>query len=123
MSIRPGCVARAVLLSYVGLTCRAQEGLRQWSESQVIEQFLAEGPQSRELRARVALVEAEERTRSVYPNPVLSYSREGAGDNGVFEASQILPVRGRGRYLRVAGGAAGVYAPARRVAGLWWEPC
>src|SRR5258708_28548085 len=113
MSIRPGCVARAVLLSYVGLSCRAQEGTRQWSESQVIEQFLAEGPQSRELRARVALVQAEARTRSVYPNPALSYSREGAGYNGFFEASQILPVSGRVRYLREAGVAAVSTADAR----------
>jgi hypothetical protein len=78
----------------------------EWSEPQVIERFLAQSLQSRELRARVALVEAEMRTRLVYPNPSAAYSREGAGYNAFFEISQELPLSGRMRYLRDAGTSA-----------------
>jgi cobalt-zinc-cadmium efflux system outer membrane protein len=98
---------------------RAQEVLQQWSESQVIERFQAQSPQSRELRARIALAEAEARTRTVLPNPSVSYSREGAGYNGFFEASQTLPINGRIRYLREAGAASVSVAEANREAALW----
>src|SRR5262249_27887081 len=91
----------------------------QWSESQVIERFQAQSPQSRELRARVALAEAEARTRTVLPNPSISYSREGAGYNEFFEASQTLPVNGRIRYLREAGAASVSVAEANREAARW----
>src|SRR2546422_2255692 len=38
---------------------------------------LFRSPHARELRARVALAEAEARARTVYPNPSVAYSREG----------------------------------------------
>src|SRR6266567_700285 len=104
--------------------CRAQDApqdiqLHAWSESQVVERFLAQSPQARELRARVALTEAEARTRTVYANPSLSWSREGAGYNEFFEASQTLSLNGRIRYLREAGTAAVSVAEANREASLW----
>jgi cobalt-zinc-cadmium efflux system outer membrane protein len=112
-------------LVWIALTCcapptvRAQDVPQQWSEPQVIERFLAQSPQSRELRARVALTEAEARTRAVYSNPSVAYAREGAGYNEFIEASQILPVNGRIRYLREAGAAAVSVAEANREATLW----
>jgi outer membrane protein TolC len=100
--------------------CWPQENAqREWSESDVIQRFLTLSPQARELRARVALTEAEAVTRTVYPNPSFAYSREGAGYNEFFEASQTLPVNGRIRYLRQAGAAAVSEADANREAGLW----
>ena len=36
--------------------------------------------------------EAEARTRTIYANPSVAYSREGAGYNAFFEATQTLPV-------------------------------
>src|SRR5581483_11774940 len=90
-----------------------------WSEAQVVERFLSLSPQARELRTRVALTEADAKTRTVYPNPSVSYSREGAGYNEFFEAAQTLPLNGRIRYLREAGSAAVSAADASREAALW----
>lgn len=90
-----------------------------WSEAQVIERFLAMSPQAQELRTRVALAESEAKARIVYPNPSLSYSREGAGYNEFVEASQTLPINRRIRYLKDAGEAAVGVADADRDAALW----
>ena len=98
--------------------CSAQDQ-REWSEQQIVERFLNLSAQAQELRARLAAAEAEARTRTVYPNPAVSYSREGAGYNEFFEASQTLPVNGRIRYLRDAGSAAVSVADANREAALW----
>lgn len=98
--------------------CTAQEQ-REWSEAQVVERFLTLSPQAQELRARVSLTEAEAKTRTVYPNPAVSYSREGAGYNEFFEASQVLLLNGRVRHLRDAGAAAVSVADANREAALW----
>src|SRR5262245_35244907 len=101
------------------LAGRAQDVPQQWSESQIVERFLAQSPQLRELRARVALADAEARTRAVYSNPSVTYAREGAGYNEFFEANQILPINGRVRYLREAGATAISVAEANRDASLW----
>src|SRR6185436_4044252 len=85
-----------------------------------VERFLTLSPQARELRGRVALAEADARRRTVYPNPAVSYSREGAGFNEFFEASQTLPLSRRVRYLRDAGTAAVSVADAGREAGVWF---
>ncbi|MBZ5677184.1 MAG: TolC family protein [Acidobacteriia bacterium] len=102
----------------VSAVCSAQDQ-REWSEAQIVERFLTLSPQAQELRARLALTEAEAKTRTVYPNPAVSYSREGAGYNEFFEASQTLPLNGRVRYLRDAGSAAVSVADANREAALW----
>jgi outer membrane protein, heavy metal efflux system len=109
------CVAAVCVVSVV---CCAQEQ-REWSESQLVERFLTHSPQAQELRARIALTQAEARARTVYPNPSLSYSREGAGYNEFFEASQTLPLNQRVRYLRDAGTASVSVAGANREAVLW----
>src|SRR5690349_17489278 len=98
--------------------CFAQEQ-REWSESQIVERLLTLSPQALELRARVSLTEAEAKARTVYANPAVSYSREGAGYNEFFEATQTLPLNGRIRYLRDAGAAAVSVADANREAVLW----
>src|ERR1044071_846970 len=102
----------------VSAVCSGQDQ-REWSEAQIIERFLTLSPQAKELRARLALTEAEAKTRTVYPNPAVSYAREGAGYNEFFEASQTLPLSGRIRYLRDAGSAAVSVAEANRDAVLW----
>jgi cobalt-zinc-cadmium efflux system outer membrane protein len=89
------------------------------TEDQVLEQFRAQSPQARELAARITALEAETRSRSLYTNPSVSYSREGAGYNTFLEASQTLPLSGRLRYLREAGAAAISAAGASREATLW----
>jgi len=89
-----------LMAALVGL-CRAQE----WTETVVVKKFLDQSPQAREARARVAIAEAETRGRSLYANPSVNYSREGAGRTEFFQAEQILPVTGRLKLLRQAGGA------------------
>jgi cobalt-zinc-cadmium efflux system outer membrane protein len=115
MSCHPRWLAWAALCCVSVPWCRAQE----WSEADIIERFQSLSPQVRELRARVAVVEADARTRTVYPNPFVSYSREGAGYAEFIEASQTLPWNGRLRYLRDAGHAAVGAANAAREALLW----
>src|SRR5712691_8785824 len=118
MSYRPRWVVWIAVVCSGSAICFAQEQ-QEWTESQVVERFLMLSPQARELRARVALTEAEAKTRTVYPNPSVSYSREGAGYNEFFEASQTLPLNGRIRYLRDAGSAAVAVADAQRESVLW----
>jgi cobalt-zinc-cadmium efflux system outer membrane protein len=119
MSSRPRWLARAAVLCSIPALCHGQDITTDWSESQIVERFLSVSPQARELRARVSLAEADARTRTVYPNPWIAYSREGAGYNAFFEASQILPLSGRIRYLREAGAATVSVAEANREAALW----
>ena len=109
---------RSFLWIAMSAICFGQDQ-EEWSETQIVERFLTLSPQAKELRARVALTEAEGKTRTVYPNPSASYSREGAGYNQFFEASQILPLNGRVRYLRDAGTAAVSVADANREFVLW----
>ncbi len=79
--------------------CPAQE----WTEASVVQRFLDQSPQARETRARVAIAEAEARGRSLYANPSVNYSREGAGLTEFFQAEQTLPITGRLKLLRQAG--------------------
>ena len=103
---------------FVAAECWAQDA-KSWTESEIVQRFLTQSPQALELRARVALTEAEARTRTVYPNPAVSYSREGAGYNEFFEASQTFLLNGRLRYLREAGSATVAAAETNREAALW----
>lgn len=107
----------AALCAGSAIGCAQEQ--REWSESQLVERFLTLSPQAQELRARISLAEAEAKTRTVYPNPSVSYSREGAGYNEFFEASQTLPLNGRIRYLRDAGAASVSVVEANREATLW----
>jgi len=113
-------VRRKWILGLVLSSVCCGQDQRGWSEAQIVERFLTLSPQATEFRARVAATEAEMRTRTVYPNPVVSYSREGAGYNEFFEAWQTLPLNGRVRYLREAGSAAVAVTDANREAVLWW---
>ncbi|PWT98089.1 MAG: hypothetical protein C5B51_29885 [Terriglobia bacterium] len=112
----PGWLACCIGL---GSACGPSLAQTEWSEPQIIERFLAQSPQTRELRARVALADAEARVRTVYANPSVSYSQEGAGFNQFFEASQPIPLSSRVRYLRQAGAAAVSAMEANRDAALW----
>src|SRR5262249_51257039 len=112
-------IASGAILCGFPAPCQTQGATTEWSESQITERFLSVSPQARELRARVSVVEAEARGRSVYPNPWVGYSREGAGYTAFFEASQTLPLAGRIRYFREAGAASVSVAEANSGATLW----
>ncbi len=95
--------------------CLAQE----WTEARVVQTFLEQNPQVREARSRVATAEAESRGRSLYSNPSVNYSREGAGRTEFFQIEQILPVTGRLNLLRQANTALVRAAEAEGAFSLW----
>lgn len=120
MSLQSKCLAYCVILCSAYRLCPAEDAAAVWSESQMIDRFLAQSPLARELRARVAVTEAEARTRTVYANPSVSFSWEGAGYSAYFvEGSQSLPISGRLGYLRRAVGAAVAAAGLSREGQLW----
>lgn len=120
MSSQSKRLAYCVILCSACRLCRAEDASTVWSESQIIDRFLAQSPLARELRARVAVTQAEARTRTVYANPTISFSWEGAGYSAYYiEGSETLPVSGRLGYLRQAVGAAVAAADLNREGQLW----
>lgn len=99
MSVSTRAATLALFLSAAALISPAQE----WTEAAVIERFLAQSPRAREVRASVAIAEAESRGRTLFSNPSVSYSREGAGVTQFFQAEQTFPITGRRKLLRQAG--------------------
>jgi cobalt-zinc-cadmium efflux system outer membrane protein len=89
----------ALFLAATAVSSPAQE----WTEAATIEKFLAQSPRAREARASVAIAEAEARGRTLFSNPSVNYSREGAGLTEFFQAEQALPITGRRKLLRQAG--------------------
>jgi len=105
----------ALLVAAVAGTGSAQE----WTEAVVVQRFLDQSPQAREARARVAITEAETRGRTLYANPSINYSREGAGRTEFFQAEQTLPLTGRLKLLRQAGAAMVRVTQADGAFSLW----
>jgi cobalt-zinc-cadmium efflux system outer membrane protein len=103
-----------------GLTAMAGSGWAQvWTESSVVAKFLEQSPYVREARARAASVQAAARGRTLYANPALNYSREGAGLTEFFQAEQTLSVSGRRRLLQLAGDSAVKVVEAEGAFDLW----
>lgn len=96
----PNRAAALVLhLAAAGGLCSAQE----WTEASVVQKFLEQSPYSRQARARTAIAQAEIRGRTLYANPNVSYTREGAGLTEFLQAEQAIPISGRLKLLRQAG--------------------
>ncbi len=105
------------------LLCASALPAQQWTEAAIVEKFLDQNPISREARARVAIAEAEVRTRSAYSNPTISFSHEGAGRTDFYQASQALPITGRLPFIRQAGLSQGKALEAEGVFSLWQAKC
>jgi len=99
MSLSTRAATLALFLAATAVSSPAQE----WTEAATIEKFLAQSPRAREARASVAIAEAEARGRTLFSNPSVNYSREGAGLTEFFQAEQALPITGRRKLLRQAG--------------------
>ena len=96
----PNRAAASVLcIAAFARLCSAQE----WTETSVIQKFLEQTPYAREARARTAIAQAEARGRTLYANPSVNYTREGAGLTEFFQAEQAIPISGRLKLLRQAG--------------------
>ena len=94
---------RAATLALLAVALGTAISAQEWTEAVVVQKFLEQSPQAREARARVAIVEAETRGRTLYTNPSFNYSREGAGRTEFFQVEQTLPLTGRLSFLRQAG--------------------
>jgi cobalt-zinc-cadmium efflux system outer membrane protein len=71
------------------------------------------------IRAETEVTRREQLARLAYPNPSVTYSREGAGFTEFFQAEQALPIFGTRDALSRAGVAATAAAEADRDVRLW----
>ena len=89
------------------------------TEREVVELIVRDGPEARAVRSDVEVVRREQLARLAYPNPLVTYSREGAGFTEFLQAEQALPFFGARAALSRAGGAATAAAEAERDVRLW----
>jgi cobalt-zinc-cadmium efflux system outer membrane protein len=89
------------------------------TEREVVELIVRDGPVSRAIRAETEATRNEQLARLAYPNPSVTYSREGAGFTEFFQAEQSLPIFGTRDRLSRAGVAATAAAEAERDVRLW----
>ncbi len=89
------------------------------TERDVIDLIVRDGPQARAIRADSEVIRREQLARLSYPNPGVTYSREGAGFTEFLQVEQSLPVFGTRAALSRAGVAATAAAEAERDARLW----
>jgi cobalt-zinc-cadmium efflux system outer membrane protein len=85
----------------------------------VVEAIVRDGPRAIAIRSDVDLVRGEQHARRVFPNPGVTYSREGAGFTEFLQVEQPLPIFGMRGALSRAGVAATAVAEAERDARLW----
>jgi cobalt-zinc-cadmium efflux system outer membrane protein len=89
------------------------------SERDVVDLIVRDGPQAQAIRAASEVIRREQLARLPYPNPAVTYSREGAGFTEFLQIEQSLPVIGTRAALSQAGVAATAAAEAERDARLW----
>lgn len=90
-----------------------------WSEREVVDAIVRDGPQAAAIRAGTDVVRREQQARLAPVNPSVSYSREGAGFAEFLEVEQPLGPFGVRSALARAGLAAAAVAEAERDARLW----
>jgi cobalt-zinc-cadmium efflux system outer membrane protein len=106
-------------IAAAGLLAPSMAASQDRTERDVVELIVRDGPQARAIRAEIELTRREQLARLAYPNPSLTYSREGAGFTEFFQAEQSLPVFGTRDVLSRAGVAATAAAEAGQDARLW----
>jgi outer membrane protein, heavy metal efflux system len=84
------------------------------TERELVELILREGPQARAIQSEAEVIRREQLARLAYPNPAVTYSREGAGFTEFLQAEQSLPIFGARAALSKAGVAATAAAEAER---------
>jgi cobalt-zinc-cadmium efflux system outer membrane protein len=89
------------------------------TEREVVELIVRDGPRAMAIRAETEVTRREQAARLAYPNPLVTYSREGAGFTEFFQAEQSLPIFGTRGALSRAGVAATAAAEADRDVRLW----
>lgn len=111
---------RVALVAAVYLACNSSGPQAQGrTEQDIVELIVRESAQAKVIRAAAETVTAEQAARSAFPNPAVSYAREGAGMTEFYQMEQVLPAFGLRRALERAGVAARESADAERDARLW----
>jgi cobalt-zinc-cadmium efflux system outer membrane protein len=88
-------------------------------EQDIVDLIVRESPQARAIRAVAETVTAEQAARLTFPNPSMTYAREGAGFTEFYQVDQSLPAFGLRSALQRVGVAAREAAEAERDARLW----
>lgn len=89
------------------------------TEREAISLFLTRSPYAQEFRAGTAVVAAQTRSWSLWPNPQAGFEHEGAGLTQFTRIQQGLPINGRLGMLRQAATAAVQVAGAQAESSLW----
>ena len=103
----------------VGLLVPSLAAGQDRTERDIVELVLRDSPQARAIRAETDVTRREQLARLAYPNPSVTYSREGAGFTEFLQAEQPLPLFGVRGALERAGVAATAAAAAERDVRLW----
>ncbi|MPY91215.1 MAG: hypothetical protein GEU99_25305 [Luteitalea sp.] len=102
-----------------GLLASAPALAQDRTEQELVDLIVREGPRARAIRADAEVTRREQQARTVYPNPSVTYTREGAGFTDFLQLEQALPIFGARAALAGAGIAATAAAEAERDARLW----
>src|SRR5262245_14864635 len=89
------------------------------TEREVVELIVRDGPEAIAIRTESEVTRRAQNARLAYPNPSVTYSREGAGFTEFLQAEQALPIFGVRDALGRAGVAAIAAAEAERDGRLW----
>lgn len=89
------------------------------TEREIVDLIVRAGPRAAAIRAAPEVTRRAQLARLSYPNPSVTYSREGAGITEFLQAEQALPIFGVRAALSRAGVAATAAAEAERDARLW----
>ena len=106
-------------IAAVGLLAPSVAAAQDRTEREVVELIVRDGPLARAIRAESEVTRREQLARLSYPNPSVTYSREGAGFTEFFQAEQRLSLFGAREALSRAGVAATAAAEAERDQRLW----
>jgi outer membrane protein, heavy metal efflux system len=106
-------------IATVGLLAPSVAAGQGRTEREIVELIVRDGPQARAIRAESEVTHREQLARLSYPNPSVTYSREGAGFTEFFLAEQSLSLFGAREALSRAGVAATAVAEAERDLRLW----
>ena len=106
-------------IATVGLLAPSVAAGQGRTEREIVELIVRDGPQAMAIRAESEVTRREQGARLSYPNPSVTYSREGAGFTEFFQAEQSLSLFGARDALSRAGVAATAAAEAERDLRLW----
>ena len=106
-------------IAAVGLLAPSVAAGQGRTEREIVELIVRDGPRAKAIRAESEVTRREQGARLAYPNPSVTYSREGAGFTEFFQAEQSLSLFGARDALSRAGVAATAAAEAERDLRLW----